>query len=262
VATLTEIYHFLRLLYVKLGTQYCPTAMWRSRRRAWTASRRASCASIAGTASACSPLVVNRKGYYTDLAKWRRRAPYHLMVDDAFIETARWPRLSRFQEHNIELPVADITVSRTTKLHCAPRLLRHRARQGVVHVLATWRARAGRAAQEHGTSPAHAQRVLCKARLPSCSLSFRNWIRAVLLQLAPRLVPACFGTGSSSTPWLDESREKTGTEDHVLDSWLQWLEIDEPCPPVTASVSTNRRWRCAGRRVHFGADCAPREPDR
>ena len=24
VATLTEIYHFLRLLYVKLGTQYCP----------------------------------------------------------------------------------------------------------------------------------------------------------------------------------------------------------------------------------------------
>lgn len=25
VATMTEIYHFLRLLYVKLGTQYCPT---------------------------------------------------------------------------------------------------------------------------------------------------------------------------------------------------------------------------------------------
>jgi len=24
VATLTEIYHFLRLLYLKLGTQYCP----------------------------------------------------------------------------------------------------------------------------------------------------------------------------------------------------------------------------------------------
>src|SRR6185295_13202895 len=27
VATLTEIYHFLRLLYVKLGTQYCPDCM-------------------------------------------------------------------------------------------------------------------------------------------------------------------------------------------------------------------------------------------
>src|SRR6185295_11470713 len=25
VATLTELYHFLRLLFVKLGTQYCPT---------------------------------------------------------------------------------------------------------------------------------------------------------------------------------------------------------------------------------------------
>ena len=30
VATMTEIYHFLRLLYVKLGTQYCRPAMCRS----------------------------------------------------------------------------------------------------------------------------------------------------------------------------------------------------------------------------------------
>jgi excinuclease ABC subunit A len=28
----------------------------------------------------------------------------------------------------------------------------------------------------------------------------------------------------------DEEREKTGTEDHVLDSWIEWLEVDEVCP--------------------------------
>jgi excinuclease ABC subunit A len=28
----------------------------------------------------------------------------------------------------------------------------------------------------------------------------------------------------------DEEREKSGTEDHVLDSWVEWLELDEPCP--------------------------------
>jgi excinuclease ABC subunit A len=40
VATLTEIYHFLRLLYVKLGTQYCPIVTSRSSRRATSPSRR------------------------------------------------------------------------------------------------------------------------------------------------------------------------------------------------------------------------------
>jgi excinuclease ABC subunit A len=28
----------------------------------------------------------------------------------------------------------------------------------------------------------------------------------------------------------DEERQKTGAEDHVLDSWLEWLEIEETCP--------------------------------
>src|SRR5262249_3495191 len=25
-------------------------------------------------------------------------------------------------------------------------------------------------------------------------------------------------------------RSRTGTEDHVLDSWIEWLEVDQPCP--------------------------------
>ncbi len=46
--------------------------------------------------------------------------------------------------------------------------------------------------------------------------------------------PTCFGTGLSleKVDW-DEEREKTGTEEHVLDSWLNWLEVDEPCPTCT-----------------------------
>jgi len=40
----------------------------------------------------------------------------------------------------------------------------------------------------------------------------------------------CFGTGLklAGVDW-DEEREKTGTEDHVLDSWIEWLEVDEAC---------------------------------
>ncbi len=33
----------------------------------------------------------------------------------------------------------------------------------------------------------------------------------------------------SGIDWDDE-RAKTGTEDHVLDSWVSWLELDEACP--------------------------------
>ena len=54
------------------------------------------------------PLVVARKGYYTDLAKWAAGKGYtHLRVDGEFLPTGNWPRLSRFQEHNIELPVTN-----------------------------------------------------------------------------------------------------------------------------------------------------------
>jgi excinuclease ABC subunit A len=123
VATLTEIHHFLRLLYVKLGTQYCPDCD--------VAIESQSAASIAarllrehrGTRIALlAPLVVARKGYYTDLAKWAAKKGFKtLRVDGAYLSTAQWPRLSRFKEHSIELPVAeiDVGVKTDTALHQA-----------------------------------------------------------------------------------------------------------------------------------------------
>ena len=113
VATLTEIHHFLRLLYQKLGTQYCPNDEtpieaqsfdsiaarilrdWRNRRIGLLA-----------------PLVVGRKGVYTDLAKWARGKGYPMLrVDGRFLPTQGFPRIDRYIEHNIELPVADLTIT-------------------------------------------------------------------------------------------------------------------------------------------------------
>src|SRR5688572_26459107 len=112
VATLTEIYHFLRLLYVKLGTQFCPTCD--------VAIEPQTAASIAARVARnhrgsrvmlLAPLVMARKGYYTELAKWANARGYkQLRVDGEMISTVRWPRLNRFKEHTIELPVAQITV--------------------------------------------------------------------------------------------------------------------------------------------------------
>ncbi len=113
VGTLTEIQHFLRLLYVKLGTQHCPDcgvpiepqseeAIAARILRDWRGKH----------IGLLAPLVVARKGYYTDLAKWAAGKGFtHLRVDGAFLPTGQWPRLDRFREHNIELPVADLVVS-------------------------------------------------------------------------------------------------------------------------------------------------------
>ncbi|MGH8289981.1 MAG: excinuclease ABC subunit UvrA [Steroidobacteraceae bacterium] len=116
VATLTEIYHFLRLLYVKLGTQYCPDCN--------VPIDSQSAASIAARLlreykgkriALLAPLVIARKGYYTELAKWAAKKGFRtLRVDGAHLSTAHWPRLSRFKEHTIELPVAEIEVGAKT----------------------------------------------------------------------------------------------------------------------------------------------------
>ena len=55
VATLTEIYHFLRLLYVKLGTQYCPDCDVAIAPQSRRSDRRARCcATSAASTSRCS----------------------------------------------------------------------------------------------------------------------------------------------------------------------------------------------------------------
>ena len=112
VATMTEIHHFLRLLYMKLGTQYCPQCDVpvepQTNDQIVARLMRDHKGQHIGL---LSPLVTARKGYYTDLAKWANgKGHTHLRVDGSFIPTTAWPRLDRYKEHTIELPVADIVI--------------------------------------------------------------------------------------------------------------------------------------------------------
>jgi excinuclease ABC subunit A len=113
VATTTEVWHFLRLLWVKLGLQHCVND--------GAPVKAQSAESIAAQllrdhkgehVGLLAPLVVNRKGVYTDLAKWARaRGHTHLRVDGQFLPLTPFPRIDRFKEHTIELPVGDIVVT-------------------------------------------------------------------------------------------------------------------------------------------------------
>ncbi|MBU4611097.1 excinuclease ABC subunit UvrA [Achromobacter sp. GG226] len=112
VATMTEVHHFLRLLYMKLGTQYCPDCQVPVQAQSFDAIVARLLREHRGQhIGLLAPLVTARKGYYTDLAKWASGKGYtHLRVDRAFTPTSPWPRLDRYQEHTIELPVADLVI--------------------------------------------------------------------------------------------------------------------------------------------------------
>ncbi|MGH8141726.1 MAG: excinuclease ABC subunit UvrA, partial [Steroidobacteraceae bacterium] len=139
VATLTEIYHFLRLIYVRLGTQYCPDCE--------VAIAPQSPESIVatllrdyrgGTLQLLAPLVAHRKGHYRELARWAAaRGAQQLRVDGKFVPTDPFPSLKRFVEHDIALPVAEVTC--TPRAEAALRAAVDSALElgkGVLHVLA------------------------------------------------------------------------------------------------------------------------------
>ena len=112
VATLTEIYHYLRLLFVKLGTQYCPdceVAIEPQSIDAILAMLQKEYRNREITLLA--PLVVARKGIYNELAKWAVSKGYQkLRVDGEYVLTDPWPKLARYKEHNIELPLGELKV--------------------------------------------------------------------------------------------------------------------------------------------------------
>ena len=53
-----------------------------------------------------------RQGYYTDLAKWADNRGFDsLRVDGSITPVDPWPRLDRFKEHDIDLPIGETMVN-------------------------------------------------------------------------------------------------------------------------------------------------------
>jgi excinuclease ABC subunit A len=112
VGTLTEIHHFLRLLFVKLGIQYCPECQVPIEPQSRDAILAHLQQDYRGKKIALlAPLVVNRKGIYKELAQWASRKGYPILrVDGEPLPTDHWPQLDRYQEHNIDLPLGELIV--------------------------------------------------------------------------------------------------------------------------------------------------------
>ncbi len=243
VATTTEVWHFLRLLYVKLGLQHCvkdgspvqpqsPESITAQLLRDHKGQH----------VGLLAPLVVNRKGVYTDLAKWAKaRGHTHLRVDGEFVKVEPWPRLDRFREHTLELPVGDIVVSPDTEAELRALLARTLALgKGVMHLLAPLDGLEG--AMLDGGPTAHIGTVKVfstKRACPACGTSYP--------ELDPRMFSynskhgwctTCVGTGLALTREqrkafddVQRDRNDKGREQSFPAEEAEVEGVsDEPCP--------------------------------
>ncbi|AVS79143.1 excinuclease ABC subunit A [Paracidovorax avenae] len=295
VGTTTEVWHFLRLLYVKLGVQHCihdgvpvqPQTADSIAAQLLTQFKGQHIGLLA-------PLVVNRKGVYTELADWARPRGYtHLRVDGNFLPTTGFPRIDRFKEHTIELPVASLDVAPAQESELRAALARAlELGKGVVHVLSGLAGlkdamAAGQSTARIGTLQAFSTKRAC----PVCATSYA--------ELDPRLFsynskhgwcPDCVGTGVKLTKEQrkvfddsvqddkDRGREQTFAEPEAEDV------ADTVCPtcqgtrlnpvaravlfagtPVTEvarlSVAEVRQWidglQLSGREAEIARDLVP-----
>jgi excinuclease ABC subunit A len=263
VGTTTEVWHFLRLLYVKLGTQHCihdnaavapqtPDSIAAQLMKNFKGQH----------IGLLAPLVMNRKGVYTELAEWARPRGYtHLRVDGNFLPTQNFPRIDRFKEHTIELPVASLKISADQEKQLREALTKTlELGKGVVHVLSDLNGLQD--AMEAKQTTAHIGQLNVFSTLracPECSTSYN--------ELDPRLFsynskhgwcPECVGTGVKLTKdqrkVFDDSvrdDDQKGREQSFAEPEIEDL-IEQVCPHCEGT-----RLNQTARHVKFTAQHLP-----
>jgi len=233
VATTTEVWHFLRLLYVKLGLQHCS--------KDGAPVKPQSAESIAAQllrdhkgqhVGLLAPLVVNRKGVYTDLAKWAKaRGHTHLRVDGEFLKVDPWPRLDRFKEHTLELPVGDLIVDPANEVELRELLAKAlELGKGVMHLLAPLDGLKGAMLAGAATARIGAVKVFSTKRAcPVCGTSYP--------ELDPRMFSynskhgwctTCVGTGLALTREQRKAYDDSKRDDDDNKGREQSFPSEEP----------------------------------
>src|SRR5262249_1098485 len=231
VATVTEVYHFLRLLFAKTGTQFCPDCDLPVETQSLAAIlKQIEAAAKRGAVKMLAPLIKARKGFHTDVARWAERQGFDtLLVDGQLLPTSQFRRLARFKEHTISVVIGVIDKRRIAKA----RNLAQRALDighGTAHLLD---------AKNNLTV------VSTEMSCPNCGLAFE--------ELDPRLFSfnsphgACEECGGFGEIWDQEFQTAAeDTSDSVLENELraeresEWIDATEAheCP------------RCYGSRIN------------
>jgi len=227
VATVTEVHHFLRLLFARLGTQYCPDCQVpveaQTRDRVGQHLRME--LKVRGDLLLLAPAVKNRKGFHTDVAVWAAKRGYReIRADGKIHDTAKPFRLDRFREHNVEIVVGvlDAKARRTESGRTAQQLIDEALKLGHGTLLAL---------DNRGTASVHSTERAC----PSCGRSFEPLDPKNFSYNSPQgWCPKCRGFGELF--YLPEDVDRGARADAIEESWFGWQEGKrEPCPDCQGS---------------------------
>ena len=272
VGTLTEIHHFLRLLFVKLGIQYCPECQLPIEPQSRDAILTRLLRDYRDKKVALlAPLIVNRKGIYKELAQWANRKGYPILrVDGEPLPTDNWPKLDRYYEHNIDLPLGEIIVKPEHETELC-QLLDAALDQGkgTVRVLLI----------KQGGDWGKEQHLSIHRTCPGCGRGFE--------EPDPRLFSynskhgwcqSCYGTGSvlpgfdaeqigEESEWI-ESRDDNGSEPETCPTcegnrlneealavyFHDWNIADYTTAPVNESIDIFKNLQLSAREQAIGRD--------
>ncbi|HTA29386.1 MAG TPA: hypothetical protein VK731_02815, partial [Candidatus Cybelea sp.] len=219
VATVTEIYHFIRLLFARLGTQYCPDCQLpvEAQTRDQLGLRLKAEMKKRGDLLLLAPVVKNRKGFHTDVAEWAAKHGYEEVRADGKIHaTTKQLRLDRFREHDMEIVTGVLEKKPRNSSKTPQQLIDETLKLGQGTLLAL---------DNHGKVSVHSTERAC----PKCGRSFQT------------LDPKMFSYNSSQG-WCPKCRgfgelfylpdvERGANADSIEESWYSWQEGErEQCP--------------------------------
>jgi excinuclease ABC subunit A len=162
-----------------------------------------------------APLVTARKGLYNDLAKWARSKGHEqLRVDGDYLPTTKWPRLDRYKEHDIELPLGMVVLRPDNEPHLRDFVraaLEHG--KGILKILPLGKA---------GAKPVTFSTLRA---CPTCGKSFPETDPRLFSYNARQgWCPKCYGTGLKTTARIENP------DDLDLGKVEDLIRHNETCP--------------------------------
>ena len=189
VGTVTEIYDYLRLLYARAGTPFCPSCDLPIRRQPATHIVSRVLAMPEGTRiQVVAPLVRGRKGEFRELFDRARRDGFvRALVDGRVHDLREIPRLNRYENHDIGIVVDRLAVREEDRTRLSDSVeTALRSAEGVVQIIE----RRGRDDISHLFSEHYA--------CASCGTSFPELEPRVFSFNSPHgACPGCGGLGTT-----------------------------------------------------------------
>ena len=138
VATLTEVYHYLRLLYAKAGEQHCPSCGALLAAKPPEAIAEDILRLFSNKAvTILSPLVKGRKGFHRGVIEKAKQEGFEkIRINGRIVNLQQIFAVQRYQLHQIELVTAELTPSRRSRGRLLAEVHKALAQgKGTLHIL-------------------------------------------------------------------------------------------------------------------------------